>query len=155
MCIYIYIYTSGSVGHLLESAVGFHIEGFPTEVRSLFVEGSAFSTANLRTTILDFRGFDSSRILILRGGIPMPTGIFLDISSQLNLVEVIMVRRLDVRTHLFCSSRPRCSIRKPAAEILCPGFFFRPQRASIRHRLNGYLVFFSPAVLGCAQIEQF
>ena len=27
-------------------------------------------TANLRTKILDFRGFDSSRILGLRGGIP-------------------------------------------------------------------------------------
>ena len=27
-----------------------------------------FYTANLRTKILDFRGFDSSRILILRGG---------------------------------------------------------------------------------------
>ena len=29
-------------------------------------------TANLRTKILDFGGFDSSRILILRGGIPRP-----------------------------------------------------------------------------------
>ena len=29
-------------------------------------------TANLRTKILDLRGFDSSTILILRGGIPRP-----------------------------------------------------------------------------------
>ena len=31
-------------------------------------------TANLRTKILDFRGFDSSRILILRGEIPRSIG---------------------------------------------------------------------------------
>ena len=31
-------------------------------------------TVNLRTKILDFRGFDSSRILISRGGIPRPIG---------------------------------------------------------------------------------
>ena len=29
-------------------------------------------TANLRTKIQDFRGFDSSKILIERGGIPCP-----------------------------------------------------------------------------------
>ena len=34
------------------------------------------STANLRTKILDFRGFDSSIILIVRGGIPRPVGNF-------------------------------------------------------------------------------
>ena len=33
-------------------------------------------TANFRTKILDFRGFDSSRILTLRGGIPRPIGSF-------------------------------------------------------------------------------
>ena len=33
-------------------------------------------TTNLRTKIVDFRGFDSSRILVLRGGIPRPTGNF-------------------------------------------------------------------------------
>ena len=35
-------------------------------------EGS--STAKLRTKILDFRGFDSSIILLLRGGILMSIG---------------------------------------------------------------------------------
>ena len=39
-------------------------------------------TANLRTTILDFRGFDSSRISILRGGIPMSIGHFPESLSQ-------------------------------------------------------------------------
>ena len=34
------------------------------------------STANLRTKIMDFRGFDSSIILILTGGIPRPIGDF-------------------------------------------------------------------------------
>ena len=31
-------------------------------------------TANPRTNIMDFRGYDSSIILIVRGGIPRPTG---------------------------------------------------------------------------------
>ena len=35
------------------------------------------STANLRTKILDVRGFDPSRILSLRGGVPRPMGNFL------------------------------------------------------------------------------
>ena len=34
-----------------------------------------FSTANFRAKILDFRGFDSSIILLLRGGIPRPARI--------------------------------------------------------------------------------
>ena len=43
---------------------------------------SADATVNLRTKILDFGGFDSSRILILRGGILMAIGNFPDIVSQ-------------------------------------------------------------------------
>ena len=39
-------------------------------------------TANLRTKILDFSEFDSSRILILRGGIPRPIGNFPESLSQ-------------------------------------------------------------------------
>ena len=39
-------------------------------------------TANLRTKIPDFRGFDSSRILILRGGILMSMGNSLERLSQ-------------------------------------------------------------------------
>ena len=39
-------------------------------------------TANLRTKILDFRGFDSSIILILRGGILMSMGNSLESLSQ-------------------------------------------------------------------------
>ena len=44
--------------------------------------GDDKSTANLSTTILDFRGFDSSRILIVRGGIPRPVGSFQESLSQ-------------------------------------------------------------------------
>ena len=52
--------------------------------------------ANLRTKILDFRGFDSSRILILRGGILMSIGNFPEILSQRILVGIILVGRLGV-----------------------------------------------------------
>ena len=53
-------------------------------------------TANLRTRILDFRGFDSSRILILRGGILMPRGHFQYCLSQQTLVGIVVVGRLGV-----------------------------------------------------------
>ena len=43
-------------------------------------------TAHLRTNTMDFRGFDSSIILILRGGIPRPIGNFPERLSQAILV---------------------------------------------------------------------
>ena len=46
-------------------------------------------TVNLRAKILDFRGFDSSIILILRGGILMSTGNFPEVSSQGILAGII------------------------------------------------------------------
>ena len=52
------------------------------------------ATANLCTKILDFRGFDSSRILILRGGILMSIGQFPESSSQTILAGIILVWRL-------------------------------------------------------------
>ena len=57
---------------------------------------SAVCTANLRTDIMDFRGFDSSIILIIRGGIPRPTGDFPESLSQAILVGIILVGRLGV-----------------------------------------------------------
>ena len=59
---------------------------------------SASITANLRTKTLDFREFDSSGILILRGGIPRPMGSFPESLSQaiLVLVGMILVGRLGV-----------------------------------------------------------
>ena len=55
-------------------------------------------TANLRIKILDFRGFDSGRILILRGGILMSIMIFPEITSQAILVGTILVGRLGVQS---------------------------------------------------------
>ena len=54
------------------------------------------TSANLRTKILNFRGFDSSIILILRDGIPRPIGNFPEISSQRILLGRFLVGRLGV-----------------------------------------------------------
>ena len=54
------------------------------------------STASLRTKILDRRGLDSSRILILRGGIILSIGNFPEIVSQRIFVRIILVGRLGV-----------------------------------------------------------
>ena len=62
--------------------------------RSLFY--SLHLMANLRTEILDFRGLDSSRILMLRDGILMSIGKFLEMLSQGILVGIILVGRLGV-----------------------------------------------------------
>ena len=57
--------------------------------------GSAGSdrTANLCTKILDFRGYDSSRILIQRSGILMSVGNFPESLSQQTLVGRILAGR--------------------------------------------------------------
>ena len=70
-------------------------------------------TANLRTTILDFRGFDSSRILILRGGLLMSIGNFLESLSQAILVGIILVGRLTMTSTIAiyiatCSTPTSC-----------------------------------------------
>ena len=55
------------------------------------------STANLPTNIMDFRGFDSSIILILRGGILMSIGDFPEEGlSQATLVGIMSVGRVGV-----------------------------------------------------------
>ena len=48
------------------------------------------------TKILDFEGFNSSIILMLRGVILMSIGKFPDILSQAILVGIILVKRLGV-----------------------------------------------------------
>ena len=53
-------------------------------------------TANLRTTILDFRRFDSSSIVSSRGDIFMSIGNFPESLSQAILVGIILVGRLGV-----------------------------------------------------------
>ena len=54
------------------------------------------ATPNLPTSIVDFRGFDSSTILNLRGEIPRPIGDFPDSLSQAMLVGILLVWRLGV-----------------------------------------------------------
>ena len=53
-------------------------------------------TANLRTNVMDFRGLNSSMILIIRGGIPMPKGDFPESLSQaiILVVGIMLVGRL-------------------------------------------------------------
>ena len=49
---------------------------------------------------MDFRGFDSSTILILRGGISRPKGNFPESLSQAILVGIMLVGRLGVPPHV-------------------------------------------------------
>ena len=53
-------------------------------------------TANLRTKILDLKGCDSSRVLILRDGILMSIGNFPESLSQAILAGRFLVGRLGV-----------------------------------------------------------
>ena len=69
------------------------------------------ATVNLRTKILDFRGFDSSRILIVRGGILMSIGNFPESLSQAILVGRFLVGRLGVA--LSAPLSPPCRLNVP------------------------------------------
>ena len=53
-------------------------------------------TASLRTRILDSGGFDSSRILMLRGGALMSKGNSPEVLSRRILVGIVLVGRLGV-----------------------------------------------------------
>ena len=54
------------------------------------------NTPNLPTNIVEFGGFDSSIMLILRGGILTPIGDFPESLSQAMLVGTMLVGRLGV-----------------------------------------------------------
>ena len=58
------------------------------------------NTPNLPTNIVDVRGFDSSIILIQRGGTLMSIGDFPESSSQVMLAGIILVGRLGVHLNL-------------------------------------------------------
>ena len=77
------------------------------------------STANLRTKILDVREFDSSRVLIFRGGIPMSIGKSPESLSQAILVGIILVERLGERT-------PSRAYRAPSPRGRVKGLFPDP-----------------------------
>ena len=83
MCVYIYIYT-----HTYGTLLGAHT--------SIGARGQGGDDWGVRTKILDFRGLDSSIILIVRAGILMPIGNFPEILSQGILVGIILVGRLGV-----------------------------------------------------------
>ena len=86
MYIYIYIYIWRSC-KLWDSCAG----------------DGAGATANLRTNIMDFRGFDSSIILIIRDGILVSIGDFPESLSQAILVRIMLVGRLGVVLTQHCS----------------------------------------------------
>ena len=65
-------------------------------------------TANLRTKNLDIRGFDSSRIIIVRGGILMSMGVF----PEMILVGIILGGRL--------GAAPQLRARAPLPSPACP-----------------------------------
>ena len=56
-------------------------------------------TPNLPNNIVDFRGFDSSTILVLRGGIPRPIGDSPESLSQAILVGCNISRRIGRNTN--------------------------------------------------------
>ena len=92
MCIYIYIYIyiyralRASPCALACPCVSLHVP----------IRGEEH-TANPPTNVVDFRGFDSSLILIQRGGILMSIGKLPESLSQAMLVGTMLVGRLGVR----------------------------------------------------------
>ena len=88
MCVYIYTHT-----HTRHINIYWKSHSGPWTPTTVL-----FCTANIRTKILEFRGFDSSRISILRGGILMSIGDLPESSSQAILAGIILVGRLGVET---------------------------------------------------------
>ena len=62
--------------------------------RYLYLSLSVPHTANLRTKVLDFRGFDSSRVLSLSGGIPRPIGKLPGSLESSNLSRDVLSREI-------------------------------------------------------------
>ena len=90
--VYIYIYTCLYVCIYIYIYIYMYARPQPaSDEKSLAPVSQLMGTANLRTNIMDFRGFDSSLILILRGGIPRPIGNFLEALSRAILVGIITV----------------------------------------------------------------
>ena len=98
----------------------------------LNVDIAVLNTANLRTNIMDFRGFDSSIILIIRGAILMSIGGFLEVLSLAILGGIMSVGRLGVAvltslsSHFAIPSFTVCS----TCQCLFPGSQDAPQHVS-------------------------
>ena len=97
ICIYIYIYIHTYI-HPYKDLL--NLEGAPAGgrrgARGSKKQDTSSSAANLRTKIMDVRGFDSSRFVISRGGIPRPTGNFPESLSRAILAGRFLVGRLGV-----------------------------------------------------------
>ena len=74
-------------------------------------------TANLHTKILDFGGFDSSRILILKGAIRMSKEHSPEILSQAILVGIFLVGRLGVKGVSRTFDASDCRLELPGREV--------------------------------------
>ena len=105
--IYIYIYIHMSLACGLSIGVCFR-DSVPSASAGL---GNLVSIRpiSVRTEILDFAGFDSSRILVLRGGIPRHTGNFPESVSQQILAGIISVGRLLARRRIPLAAQTRPS----------------------------------------------
>ena len=73
--------------------------------------------ASLPTSIMDFRGFDPSIILILRGGILMSMGDFPESLSQAILVGIMLVGTLGVCASLREASAEHGAHEQPRPAI--------------------------------------
>ena len=87
LCVYVFI---------LEHALPTCVQNL--ENATAAADNSVASTANLRSKILDFGRFYSSRILIVRGGILVSAGNFPEYLIQQILVGIILVGSLGVPT---------------------------------------------------------
>ena len=74
------------------------------------------STANLRTKILDFRGFETSRILILRGRVLMPEG-----NSPESLSRAILVGICNLSTEIGRRTAGNSGVRPERTLVFEPG----------------------------------
>ena len=90
--------------------------------------------ANLRTNIMDFRGFDSRIISIIRGGILMSIGDFPESLSQAILVGIMLVGRLG---ELCLTASPQ-AVASSKAERATPERTFQgqaPRRSSAESKV--------------------
>ena len=104
MCIYIYIHTYMYIYIYIYVCICIYI--YIHMYIYIYIYTCTYTcTANLRTNIVDFRGFDSNVILMSRGGILMSIGNLPESLSQAMLVGIMLVGRLGVITgnHL-CST---------------------------------------------------